>query len=145
MKIVTAIDSFKGSMTSMEAGLAVTEGVHRVDSDVDVQIRPLADGGEGTVEALVAGMNGMKQEIQVTGPLGTPVVCEYGIIESSKTAVIEMAGAAGITLVPDEKKSPLFAIPHLQIPRFLCCERPAPFPLSPSSEQKLPVPYRLAV
>ena len=52
MKIVTAIDSFKGSMTSMEAGLAVTEGVHRVDSDVDVQIRPLADGGEGTVEAL---------------------------------------------------------------------------------------------
>ena len=54
MKIVTAIDSFKGSMTSMEAGLAVTEGVHRVDSDVDVQIRPLADGGEGTVEALVA-------------------------------------------------------------------------------------------
>jgi len=57
MKIVTAIDSFKGSMTSMEAGLAVTEGIHRVDSDVDVQIRPLADGGEGTVDALVAGMN----------------------------------------------------------------------------------------
>ena len=108
MKVVVAIDSFKGSMTSMEAGLAVTEGVHRVDSDVDVQIRPLADGGEGTVEALVAGMNGMKQEIQVTGPLGTPVVCEYGIIESSKTAVIEMAGAAGITLVPDEKKNPLY-------------------------------------
>lgn len=108
MKIVTAIDSFKGSMTSMEAGLAVTEGIHRVDSDVDVQIRPLADGGEGTVDALVAGMNGMKQEIQVTGPLGTPVVCEYGIIESSKTAVIEMAGAAGITLVPDEKKNPLY-------------------------------------
>mgnify|MGYP000165866149 CR=1 FL=1 len=73
-----------------------------------MQIRPLADGGEGTVEALVAGMNGMKQEIQVTGPLGTPVVCEYGIIESSKTAVIEMAGAAGITLVPDEKKNPLY-------------------------------------
>ena len=108
MKIVTAIDSFKGSMTSMEAGLAVTEGVHRVDSDVDVQIRPLADGGEGTVEALVAGMNGMKQEIQVTGPLGTPVVCEYGIIESSHTAVIEMSGAAGITLVPDEKRNPLY-------------------------------------
>lgn len=108
MKIVTAIDSFKGSMTSMEAGLAVTEGIHRVDSDVDVQIRPLADGGEGTVDALVAGMNGMKQEVQVTGPLGTPVVCEYGIIESSKTAVIEMAGAAGITLVPDEKKNPLY-------------------------------------
>ena len=53
MKIVTAIDSFKGSMTSMEAGLAVTEGIHRVDSDVDVQIRPLADGGEGTVDVFI--------------------------------------------------------------------------------------------
>ena len=100
MKIVTAIDSFKGSMTSMEAGLAVTEGVHRVDSDVDVQIRPLADGGEGTVEALVAGMNGMKQEIQVTGPLGTLVVCEYGIIESSKTGTTEKPDAVRGTLPP---------------------------------------------
>ena len=58
MKVVTAIDSFKGSMTSMEAGFAATEGIHRVDADAEVQVRPLADGGEGTVEALVAGMNG---------------------------------------------------------------------------------------
>ena len=54
MKIVTAIDSFKGSMTSMEAGQAAAEGIHRVDADAEVIVRPLADGGEGTVEALVS-------------------------------------------------------------------------------------------
>lgn len=107
MKIVTAIDSFKGSMTSMEAGIAVAEGIHRVDESAEVVVRPLADGGEGTVEALVEGMNGIRQEVQVTGPIGEPVVCEYGIIKSSETAVIEMAGAAGITLVLDAKKNPL--------------------------------------
>ena len=91
MKVVTAIDSFKGSMTSMEAGFAAAEGIHRVDADAEVQVRPLADGGEGTVEALVAGMNGKTEHAKVTGPLGEPVICEYGIIESTKTAVIEMA------------------------------------------------------
>lgn len=107
MKIVTAIDSFKGSMTSMEAGQAAAEGIHRVDVDAEVIVRPLADGGEGTVEALVSGMNGTLQKVQVTGPLSEPVICEYGIIESTKTAVIEMAGAAGITLVSDEERNPL--------------------------------------
>lgn len=107
MNIVTAIDSFKGSMTSMEAGQAAAEGIQRVDVDAEVIVRPLADGGEGTVEALVSGMNGTLQKVQVTGPLGEPVICEYGIIESTKTAVIEMAGAAGITLVSDEERNPL--------------------------------------
>ena len=65
MKIVTAIDSFKGSMTSMEAGRAVAEGIHRADAGAEVLVRPLADGGEGTVEALTSGMNGSRQ--QVTG------------------------------------------------------------------------------
>ena len=77
-------------------------------ADAEVQVRPLADGGEGTVEALVAGMNGKTEHVKVTGPLGEPVICEYGIIESTKTAVIEMAGAAGITQVPDEKRNPLY-------------------------------------
>ena len=108
MKVVTAIDSFKGSMTSMEAGFAAAEGIHRVDAEAEVLVRPLADGGEGTVEALVAGMNGKTEHVIVTGPLGEPVICEYGIIESTKTAVIEMAGAAGITQVPDEKRNPLY-------------------------------------
>ena len=108
MKIVTAIDSFKGSLTSIEAGQAAADGIHRVDPDAEVIIRPLADGGEGTVEALLQGLNGLKQSIIVTGPLGTPVQCEYGIIESTNTAVIEMSAAAGITLVPDDKRNPLY-------------------------------------
>ena len=64
MKIITAIDSFKGSMTSMEAGQAAAEGILRVDADAEVIVRPLADGGEGTVEALVSGMNGTLQKVQ---------------------------------------------------------------------------------
>lgn len=108
MKAVIAIDSLKGSLSSMEAGYAA-EGIRRVHGqDAEIIVRPLADGGEGTVEALVSGMNGIIQNVMVTGPLGTPVNCEYGIIESSHTAVIEMSGAAGITLVPDEKRNPLY-------------------------------------
>ncbi len=107
MKVVTAIDSFKGSLTSMEAGYAVAEGIRRVDPYADVVVRPLADGGEGTVDALVSGMNGTLQEVMVTGPLGEPVNCTYGIIENSRMAVLEMAGAAGITLVPEEKRNPM--------------------------------------
>ena len=74
----------------MEAGRAVAEGIHRADAGAEVLVRPLADGGEGTVEALTSGMNGSRQQVQVTGPLGTPVICEYGIIEASGTAEIEM-------------------------------------------------------
>ncbi len=107
MKIVVAMDSFKGSLTSMEAGTAVENGIRRVNADAEVFVRPLADGGEGTVDALVCGMNGKLQNIQVTGPLGEPVDCEYGIIEETRTAIIEMSGAAGITLVSKEKRNPL--------------------------------------
>ena len=108
MKVVIAIDSLKGSLSSIEAGQAIAEGIRKADAEAEVVIRPLADGGEGTVEALVCGMNGTLQHVKVTGPLGDPVVCEYGIIDETKTAVIEMSGAAGITLVPDAKKNPLY-------------------------------------
>lgn len=108
MKAVIAIDSLKGSLSSIEAGQAIAEGIKKADVKAEVVIRPLADGGEGTVEALVCGMNGTLQHVKVTGPLGEPVVCEYGIIDETKTAVIEMSGAAGITLVPDTKKNPLY-------------------------------------
>ena len=73
MKIVVAIDSWKGSLSSLEAGASIAEGVHRVLPEAEVVVRPLADGGEGTVEALVRGMNGRMETVQVTGPLGTPV------------------------------------------------------------------------
>lgn len=108
MRAVIAIDSLKGSLSSIEAGQAIAEGIRKADAKADVVIRPLADGGEGTVEALVCGMNGTLQHVKVTGPLGDSVVCEYGIIDETKTAVIEMSGAAGITLVPDAKRNPLY-------------------------------------
>ena len=74
--------------------------------DAKVCVRPLADGGEGTVEALALGMGGELKTVEVTGPLGEKVNCLYGILEESKTAIVEMSAAAGITLVPDEQKNP---------------------------------------
>lgn len=107
MKVTIAIDSFKGSMTSMEAGQAAAEGVLRAYPGADICVRPLADGGEGTVEALTCGMGGELQHVMVTGPLGQPVNCQYGIVRESGTAVLEMSGAAGITLVAPEERNPL--------------------------------------
>ena len=111
MKVVVAIDSFKGSLSSMEAGQAIAEGVKRVYQHAEVVVRPLADGGEGTVEALVEGMGGVFVTKEVIGPLGENVEAVYGIIESkddlSKTAIIEMSAAAGITLVPEESRNPM--------------------------------------
>ena len=130
VKVVVAIDSWKGSLGSLEAGASIAEGVHRVFPEAEVLVRPLADGGEGTVEALVLGMNGRMETVQVTGPLGIPVEASYGIIEElkegcvereddvgqescdrtmerTKTAIIEMAAAAGITLVDEKYRNPL--------------------------------------
>ncbi len=121
MKVVIAMDSMKGSLSSPEAGHAIREGILRVFSDADVCVLPLADGGEGTVMALTAGMHGHLKHITVSDPLGRPVTCEYGIIPSgmmlpeaaqsgigSPTAIIEMAGAAGITLLAPEERNPLY-------------------------------------
>ena len=106
MKAVIAIDSFKGSMDSIEAGEAAEKGIRRVFTDAETIVYPLADGGEGTVQALAKGLGGRLEKVKVTGPLGEPVICEYGIVEG-KTAIIEMAGAAGITLVQPELRNPL--------------------------------------
>ena len=108
MKITVAMDSFKGSLSSMMAGQAVSDGILRVYPEAEVQVRPLADGGEGTVEALVCGMGGKEERITVTGPVGEPVECSYGMIEKNGTAVIEMSGAAGITLVPEKDRNPMY-------------------------------------
>ena len=107
MKVVVAIDSLKGSLSSLEAGNAIKEGILGVMPDTEVLVRPLADGGEGTVEALALGMGGKLEKVTVTGPLGTPVDCTYGMLEASKTAIVEMSGAAGITLVPEQDRNPL--------------------------------------
>ena len=107
MKAVIAIDSFKGSLSSLEAGNAIAQGIRRVDGQAEVIVSPLADGGEGTVEALVLGMGGTMVKVPVTGPLGAPVDCRYGVLKQTQTAVLEMAGAAGITLVPARQRNPL--------------------------------------
>ena len=107
MNVVIAIDSFNGSMTSMQAGLSAARGIKRVYKDAHITVRPLADGGEGTVDALVNGCDGRMTQVQVIGPAGRPVTCPYGIIDETHTAIIEMSGAAGITLVCGEEKNPL--------------------------------------
>ena len=107
MKVVVAIDSLKGSLSSLEAGEAIKSGVLNAIPDAEVCVRPLADGGEGTVEALALGMGGELKTVEVTGPLGEKVNCLYGILEESNTAILEMSGAAGITLVADEMRNPL--------------------------------------
>ena len=107
MKIVVCIDSFKGSLTSMAAGQAVAQGITRVAPESDICIKPLADGGEGTVAALVTGLKGQSVTLPVTGPLGKEVLATYGLIPEQKLAVIEMAAAAGLPLVPAGKQNPL--------------------------------------
>lgn len=109
MKVVVAIDSLKGSLSSMEAGMAIKDGVLAAKPDTEVIVKPLADGGEGTTDALIEGMNGERIDLTVTGPMHTPVDAYYGYLRETNTAVMEMASAAGITLVPDKEKNPLLA------------------------------------
>lgn len=99
MKVVIAIDSFKGSMTSMEAGHAAEEGIKKVHPDAEVIVKPLADGGEGTVDALVEGLGGEYVTARVKGPMGSFVTSRYGIMDDEETAIMEMAQAGGIILV----------------------------------------------
>ena len=141
MKVIVAVDSFKGSLSSLEAGEAIKRGIWKAVPEAEVLVLPVADGGEGTVEALTLGMGGKLETVNVIGPLGEKVDCVYGIIESEaqqdiqnnielnskkelkkidvenevsrkdlsrkKTAIIEMAKAAGITLVPEADRNPL--------------------------------------
>lgn len=105
MKVVIAIDSFKECMNSMEAGNAAKAGILKV-CDAQISVKPLADGGEGTTEALVEGMGGEYVFVEVTGPLGTKRRARYGILGDGRTAVMEMAEAAGIILLKPEELNP---------------------------------------
>ena len=108
MKVAIAIDSFKGSLSSIAAGEAAAAGIRDAIPEAETIVRPLADGGEGTVDALIAGMGGERRTVAVTGPMGRPVEAAYGILPGD-TAVMEMAAAAGITLVSGEERNPLVA------------------------------------
>ncbi|MFT9846299.1 glycerate kinase family protein [Aneurinibacillus sp. REN35] len=107
MKIVIAPDSFKGSISAQEASLAIEQGIKRVLPDAKTVLVPVADGGEGTMDSLVAATNGKMIEHSVTGPLHTPVHAAYGILGDQETCVIEMASASGLCLVPVEQRNPL--------------------------------------
>lgn len=108
MKITVAIDSFKGSLTTFQAGNAIAEAAKSVFNDAEVSVCPLADGGEGTMEAIVLSNNGEIHEAYVSNPLGKTIQAKYGIIPKSKTAVIEMATAAGLTLIEEQDRNPLY-------------------------------------
>ncbi len=105
MKIVVAIDSFKGCLTSLEAGRAAEIGIRNADENICVKVYPLADGGEGTCKTLTDGLGGEIKTVEVTGPLGEKISAEYGKI--GDLAVMEMASAAGLALVPENLRNPL--------------------------------------
>lgn len=108
MKVVIAIDSFKGSLSSREAGEAAARGVRTADPTADVRVYPLADGGEGTVDALVFAAGGRKVSGRVCGPMGTPLSADYAVLPDG-TAVVEVAAAAGLPLVPQDARDPMRA------------------------------------
>lgn len=107
MKIVVAIDSFKGSLSSLQAGNAVKNAIRRLKESAEVVVKPLADGGEGTVEAFAEGCDSEIVELKVKGPLLNPVVAKYCILKDSNTAIVEMASASGITLISADERNPL--------------------------------------
>ncbi len=106
MKIVVAPDSFKGSVSALGVAAAMERGVLQVFPGAEVVKLPIADGGEGTVEALVTATGGQMITQEVIGPLGNPVQAYWGILGDAETAVIEMAAASGLPLVPVEKRDP---------------------------------------
>lgn len=109
MKAVIAIDSFKGCLSSSEANDAVERGILRAFPDAETVKIPVADGGEGTADALVGALGGVFKEAEVHGPLGEPIKARYGIVtvEGKKCAVIESAAAIGLPLVPEDRRNPM--------------------------------------
>ncbi|MBO5746438.1 MAG: glycerate kinase [Clostridia bacterium] len=107
MTVTVAIDSFKESLSSVMAGNAVKDAILKCDPLTTVFVRPLADGGEGTCDTLCEGLGGELVKLKVAGPLGDEVEAQYAVLNDKNTAVMEMASAAGIMLVPSDKRNPL--------------------------------------
>ncbi len=106
MNIIIAIDSFKGSLSTLQAGNAAAAGLRRVYPNAKIHVFPIADGGEGTVDALVSGLHGAYQTATVSDPLGREISANYGILPNN-TAVIEMATASGLPLLSPAERNPL--------------------------------------
>ncbi|MGL1832634.1 glycerate kinase [Rhodocyclaceae bacterium SMB388] len=109
MKIVIAPDSYKESLSALEVAHAIETGFRQVFPHAEYVLMPVADGGEGTVDAMVAATGGRRIEVAVTGPLGEQVTGFYGLTGDGTTAVIEMAAASGLALVPSAQRDPLRA------------------------------------
>ncbi|TMB97536.1 MAG: glycerate kinase [Chloroflexi bacterium] len=106
MKIIVAPNSFKGSLSATQAAAAIARGVRQARPEAEVVEIPVADGGEGTAEALVSARMGTYRSADVEGPLGDPVRATYGLIDNGATGVVELASASGLTLIPAEKRDP---------------------------------------
>lgn len=106
-KIVIAPDSFKGSLTAKEVADCIEKGINKIVDNVEIVKVPIADGGEGTVQSLVDATDGKIINLKVHGPLCKKVDSFYGILGDKETAIIEMAAASGLTLIPENKRNPL--------------------------------------
>ncbi len=109
MLIVVAPDSYKGSVSASAVASAMERGIHQVFAGAEVRKIPIADGGEGTVEALVTATGGQLKTSIVTAPLGERIAAQWGVLGDGRTAVIEMAAASGLTLLAAERRDPLRA------------------------------------
>ena len=107
MKIVIAPDSFKGSLTALEAAMAIENGIKKALPNSDTVLVPVADGGEGTMDSLVAATKGHKVEVMVKGPLIEPILAAYGVLGDKETCVIEMASASGLILLESHQRNPM--------------------------------------
>ncbi|MER2527916.1 MAG: glycerate kinase [Candidatus Competibacter denitrificans] len=106
MRIIVAPDSYKGSASALAVAQAMERGILKVFPSAEVCKIPIADGGEGTVEALITATNGQFRQTQVTGPLGDPITAQWGVLGDGETAVIEMAAASGLPLLTPEQRNP---------------------------------------
>lgn len=106
MKIVVAPNAFKGTLTAPQAAAAIARGVREVFPQAEVIEVPVADGGDGTMEAIVTAKHGEYRTAVVEGPLGDPVQAHFGLIDSGRSAVVELATASGLTLIPEDRRDP---------------------------------------
>jgi glycerate kinase len=106
MKVVVAPNTFKGSLTASQAAAAIARGVREAWPEAEVVEIPVADGGDGTVDALVAALRGTVRAVEVEGPLGDPVTARYGLIEGGRTGVVDLASTSGLALISHGRRDP---------------------------------------
>jgi glycerate 2-kinase len=106
VKVIVAPNAFKGTLSARQAAAAIARGVREVFPDADIVEIPIADGGDGTVEALVTAHRGTYRTVKVEGPDGEPVQAVYGLIDEGRAAVVELASASGLALLPPARRDP---------------------------------------